>query len=225
MFPGVAICGRDKAGSFFQIGLFSMTNDELGELRSLVDSLKADRLLQKEKDKGDAWTRYVSLSMIVLAVLAAVATGKAGGCSSTVLTELNEATFNQTQASDQWSYYQAKGIKSALAENEKDQLLALGNADPKRIAELTSKIERYDKERKEITATAKGLEAKRQEARAVADKASITGGALGLASSIFQISIALGGVTLVVKRRWLWYVSLGTGLLATLQMIKALTGQ
>lgn len=201
-----------------------MTNDELTDLRGLVDALKADRQARKDKEKGDAWVKYVSLSMIVLAVLAAVATQKGGGFASTVLTSLNEATFNQTQASDQWSYYQAKGIKSALAENERDQLTALGNAEPKQLAALNAKIERYDKERKEISALAKGYEQKRDLSRVTADVASAKGAKLGLATSIFQISIALGGVTLVVKRRWLWYVSLAAGLLATVQMVKVLGG-
>jgi hypothetical protein len=43
---------------------------------------------------------------------------------------------------------------------------------------------------------------------------------MGLATSIFQIAIALGGITLVVKKRWLWYASLLVGAVATLQMVK-----
>ena len=43
-----------------------------------------------------------------------------------------------------------------------------------------------------------------------------------MATSIFQIAIALGGITLVVKKRWIWGVSMLTGLLAVAQMIKVL---
>ena len=201
-----------------------MNNDELLELRSLVETLKADRLAQKEKEKREAWTKYVSLSMIALAVLAAIATQKGGGFSSTVLKQLNEATFNQAQASDQWAFYQAKGIKASLAESERDQFSALGSADAKQAAALTARVERYDKERKEISNTAKDFEKKRDEARAASDKAVEKSRELGLSTSMFQIAIALGGVTLVVKKRWLWYVSLLAGSLAVLQMTKVLAG-
>ena len=43
---------------------------------------------------------------------------------------------------------------------------------------------------------------------------------MGLATTFFQIAIALGGVCLVVKKQWLWYVSMSVGVLATLQMAK-----
>lgn len=201
-----------------------MTNDELSELRGLVETLKADRQAQKEKEKRESWTKYVSLSMIVLAVLAAVATQKGGGYSAAVLKQLNEATYNQTQASDQWAFFQAKGIKASLAENERDQLNAVGNADPKLLGALSAKIERYEKERKEISASAKEFESKREASRDAADKSAVKGRELGLATSVFQIAIALGGVTLVVKRRWLWYTSLLAGALATLQMVRVLGG-
>jgi hypothetical protein len=45
---------------------------------------------------------------------------------------------------------------------------------------------------------------------------------MGLATTIFQIAIALGGVCLVVKKRWLWYFSLIAGCLAAAQMARVL---
>ena len=41
---------------------------------------------------------------------------------------------------------------------------------------------------------------------------------MGLSTSVFQIAIALGGITLVMRKRWLWAASLLAGLPATLQM-------
>ena len=79
----------------------------LDELKGLVAAIKADHQAQKDKEKRDAWTKYVSLSMVFLAVLAAVATQKGAGYSSAIIKQLNEATFNQSEASDQWAYYQA----------------------------------------------------------------------------------------------------------------------
>jgi len=191
---------------------------QLEGLQELVASLKADRQAQKDKEKREAWTKYVSLSTIVVAVLAAVATQRGAGASSTTMKQLNEATFNQAEASDQWAYYQAKGIKQSLYELERERLHA-ANPGSTELAALTARIERYDDEKKKITAEAKALEQKRDAARAAATRAAEAGRELGLATSIFQISIALGGITLIVKKRWLWYASLAAGVLASIQML------
>ena len=194
---------------------------DLDELKALVATLKADQQAQKEKEKRDAWTKYVSLSMICLAVLAAVATQRGAGYSSATMKQLNEATFNQAEASDQWAFYQAKGIKQSIYELERDRATTGGVLiEAKVLAGLATKIERYESEKKDIMTEAKALEAKRDLARGLATTAADRGRELGLATTFFQIAIALGGVCLVVKKRWLWYVSLSLGTLATIQMLK-----
>jgi hypothetical protein len=195
--------------------------DELIEFRALVASIKADRQAQKEKESRDSWTKYVSLSMIFLAVLAAVASQKGGGFSSTVMKQLNEATFNQAAASDQWSLYQAKSIKQSLVEGQLDILGGEGAAQA-RLAELESKAKRYDFEKKEVMKDASALEEKRDAARKIAEHASNLGGKMSLASTLFQVAIAMGGVCLIVKKRWLWWMSLALGVLAALQMARVL---
>jgi len=42
---------------------------------------------------------------------------------------------------------------------------------------------------------------------------------MGLAVSIFQISIALGSICVVAKRKWLWYVSLALAAAGTVKMV------
>ena len=196
---------------------------DLNELNALVATLKADQQAQKEKEKRDAWTKYVSLSMICLAVLAAIATQRGAGYSSAVMKQLNEATFNQAQASDKWAYYQAKSIKQSIYELERERVTSGSEKiDPKALAAITTKIERYDVEKKDLTKEANALEAKRDNAQALSVLAANLGREMGLSTTFFQIAIALGGVCLVVKKRWLWYVSLGTGILATVQMFMVL---
>lgn len=194
----------------------------LDELRDLVAAIKADQQAQKEKEKRDSWTKYVSLSMICLAVLAAVATQRGAGYSSATMKQLNEATFNQAEASDQWAFYQAKGIKQSILEQERDRLTNVGAPEPKGLVALTDRIARYEKEKKEIAAEAKKFETKRDEARVAATHAADAGREMGLATTIFQIAIALGGVCLVVKKRWLWFCSMTAGTAAAAQMLYAL---
>ena len=45
---------------------------------------------------------------------------------------------------------------------------------------------------------------------------------MGLSTTFFQIAIALGCVCLVVKKRWLWSVSMAAGAFAALQMFRVL---
>ena len=188
-----------------------MPESSIDELANLVATLKADRQAQKDKEKREAWTKYVSLTTIILAVLAAYATQRGAGYSSATMKQLNEATFNQAEASDQWSYYQAKGIKLNLYKLELERLSATPGTDSKLVANLSAQVARYDKEQKEISEVAKAFEAKRDQARQSAVAAAAASSRFGLAVSIFQIAIALGGITLIVKKRWLWFASIAAG--------------
>lgn len=197
---------------------------EIAELKSFVAELKADRAAQKEKEQKEAWTKYTSLSLVILAVLAAVATQWSGKYSTRTLVSLNDSTFRQSQASDEWSFYQAKSIKQNLYEVARDQIQATSHvtsvaADAKTLEAISAKIQRYGKEKDEIQEKAKKLEAQRDASRNAAEVTSRHGSDMGLSVSIFQISIAMGSITLVVKKRPFWFVSLALGALATAQMI------
>src|SRR5215472_6226723 len=91
-------------------------DQELSELKGFIAELKADRAAQKAKEKSESWTKYTSMSLVFIAVLAAIAAQWAGKYSSRVLVSLNDSTFQQALATDEWSYYQAKSIKQNLYE-------------------------------------------------------------------------------------------------------------
>ena len=190
------------------------------EITSFLAELRADRQAVKDKEKRESWTKYTSLSIVCIAVLAAVATQWGAKYSSRTMTSLNEATFNQTEASDQWSFYQAKSIKQSISEGELEQ--AVSRSDTKAAEALKAKVTRYDKEKAEIIVKAKDFEKKRDDYRAASVQSSRKGGEMGLSVSFFQISIAIASICLVVKKKNLWYVSLVVAALATAQMIYAM---
>lgn len=196
--------------------------NNLDELKALVATITADRQTQKEREKRDAWTKYVSLSTIILAVLAAIATQKGAGFSSTTIKHLNEGTFAQAQASDGWAYYQAKGIKGSIYQQELELMSSGPAPDAKRLAEIKKTVDRYKSEQEQISREAKAHEAQRDVARLAANKAGDSARGMGLSTTAFQIAIALGGITLVVKKRPLWFCSLLCGGLATAQMVHVL---
>jgi hypothetical protein len=197
---------------------------ELNELKQFVADLKADRAAQKEKEKREGWTKYVSLTLVCLAVLAAIATLKGGGFTTRTLKDMNEATFNQAEASDQWAYYQAKSIKQNLYEIELDHLKN-GNgaaANTNALAKVQAKVDKYEKDKADITKEAKKFEAARDTARKLAASAAEHSKNMGLAITFFQVAIAIGGICLVVRKKPLWFISLALGLYAAWQMFTVL---
>jgi phage regulator Rha-like protein len=125
--------------------------------------------------------------------------------------------MSQTQASDQWAYYQAKSIKGYLYEMQKEQyeltLKGLSGkaaqatvADyKKKIAEYEKKIARYDSEKAQIQKDAKALEA-------VRDDAKNHGQAFGIAVIFLQIAILLASIAALMKKKPLWFLSMAVGL-------------
>jgi len=200
---------------------------EIAELKEFIADLKADRAATKEKEKREAWTKYVSLSVVIIAVIAAIAAQWGGRYSSRVLTQLNDATFNQTQASDQWAFYQAKSIKIKVFEIGRDTLVHSSQAnDPetqKIIKTYETQIAKYNGDQKDIEKDAKAFEAKRDEDRAAAQIASKKGGKMGLAISSFSVAVALASICMVTKKKPLWFVALIFAGIAIAEMIMAWT--
>jgi len=199
-----------------------MQSSDLNDLKQLVAELRADHVAQKEKEKRDSWTKYVSLTMVCIAVLAAIATLKGGGFSTRTLKEMNEATFSQAEASDQWAFYQAKSIKENLYQIELDHLNAAAVPDAVAIKKMTEKIEKYEKDKADITALAKKFEAARDLSRKTAMSVAEHSKQMGLAITVFQIAIALGAMCLIVKKKPLWIASTILGLIATAVMVYVL---
>jgi hypothetical protein len=199
-----------------------MQTSDLDGLKQLVAELRAEHVAQKEKEKRDSWTKYVSLTMVVIAVLAAIATLKGGGFSTRTLKEMNEATFNQAEATDQWSYFEALSIKENLYAIELEHLNAAPVPDAAAVAKMKAKVDKYIKEKADITALAKNYETARDAARKTATSAAEHSKRMGLSITLFQIAIALGAMCLIVKRKPLWIVSSILGALATVQMIHVL---
>jgi hypothetical protein len=126
-------------------------SDQRGEIEALIKPIHEDRQTAKDKERRDAWTKYVSLMVVALAVVTADAILKAGSDRSRVL-------LHQAKASDDWASFQAKSIKRFLAEMES----RLG--PPAAQAEAKRRAERYQREQDEIQRTAKAHEGDRDEA-------------------------------------------------------------
>lgn len=84
------------------------------------------------EEKKEKWLNYVALATVVLAVCATLSTFKAGGYST-------RSVLSQTQASDQWAYFQSKSIKGYIYELQRDKLALELKAMGAKIATGTKK--------------------------------------------------------------------------------------
>jgi len=197
---------------------------EINELKEFILDLKADRAATKEKERRESWTKYVSLTIVIIAVIAAIAAQSGGKYGGAALTGLNKATYFQTQASDQWSYYEAKSIKQKQYELARDGLLHSAATDPK-VAEL---VKSYDdqiavdkKKQEEAQTEAKNFEVQRDQNRHIAEIASSKGGKMGMAISLFSVAVAVASICLVTKKKPLWFMSMLLSAGAIFEMIRA----
>jgi hypothetical protein len=174
-----------------------------------VDTDKLREAIDEEASHSrGSLLRWISLSTALLAAIAAVASLRAGDTVNEALALKTDATRIQGQASDQWAYYQAKGIKGAVARAIAATWKAAGKPVPIDVEESAA---RYDKEQKDIQTAARDLEKERDLKEHEA--AVLLGKHHRFASAVafFQVAIALGAVAALTRVRLVWYASLLLG--------------
>jgi ABC-type multidrug transport system fused ATPase/permease subunit len=175
--------------------------------------IETDRLheaIQEEMEReGGGFLKRIALSTAVLAALAAIAALEAGATVNEALLLKTESTRLQTQASDQWSYFQAKGLKAAVQEATAASWEAAGKPVPER---LRQQAERYAAEQAEIKASATEKERERDEKSAESDHLLHRHHHFAHAVALFQVSIALGALAALTRSRAVWWGSMLLGL-------------
>jgi hypothetical protein len=146
-----------------------------------------ENINEKAHEANDKWSMLLAISTAIMAVFAALASLLAGHHS-------NEALLSQLKASDQWNYYQAKGIKYEITQG-----IVLNN--PNAPDDLKKKLDKYKDDQAKIKETAEEAE---KESVAHLEKHST----LARSVTLFQISIAISAIAMLTRRRFLWYFSL-----------------
>lgn len=162
------------------------------------------------EEKKEKWMNYLALTTVILAVCATLSTFKGGSYST-------RSVLSQTQASDQWAFYQAKSIKGYLYELQKEKLeMELRSSETRlsrqvqeelggKIDSYAQKIRKYDEEKEKIMADAKNYEA-------IRDDAQIHQRAFGVAVIFLQIAILLSSIAALMKKKAVWLIGLGIGI-------------
>lgn len=173
------------------------------EMEKLHESIREE--LEKE---GGSFLKQIALTTALLAGLAAIASLRAGGTANEALMLKTEAARLQSEASDQWAYYQAKGVKAGLQEVARTSWLGLGKEPP---AEYAERVKRYGEEQAEIQKKARELEKERDAKSSEADHLLHEHHGFARAVAVFQVAIALGAVAALTKSRPVWFASLALG--------------
>jgi hypothetical protein len=150
------------------------------------------------------WLDHAARTTAVLAVLAAVSSGQyANQFSRTILA--------QAEASDQWSYYQAKSIKRHLVASQTELLTALSLTRPEAASQI-NKLQaddveagkKYDRELAEARTKAESIEATKR----LHEK---QGNWFQGAFIVLQAGVVLCTIASSSKRKELWVIAILLG--------------
>lgn len=154
--------------------------------------------------EADPFIGRVSITIAILAVLAATAgsleTVEAGGA----ITSSSEAVLKQDQATDDWGFYEAKSIKKNLYAIAADQ----GGA---KAEDYKKTSEKNAKEEEGIQEKAKDAEKERDALLAVSRRHENRHHWLTASATLLEVAIAICTVAIITRRRWFWYGSILLG--------------
>ena len=167
-------------------------------LKQVEEAMEEAKHSDKEESK---WLSYISLSTAIIAIVTALAGLYEAQVTSKTMLLKNEAVLYQAQASDQWSFYQAKGVKGHLYEINAEVF-------PKLSDEFTKKAEKYKKDQEKIKIDAKKLETIRDQRSEESEYYYEKHHILSFAITFLQISIALASISALTRNRTFWLGSL-----------------
>ena len=156
--------------------------------------------------EGNPFIITVSVTIAILAVVAATIGSLETVESGAAISEKNEAVLRQSQASDQYAFYQAKSLKKNLLE------IAISGGNPK-AAEYAGTVKRYEDEGKEIQKKADEFEKQRDEKLAKSNHHEERHHILTMGVTLLHVAIAVATVAIITKgQRWPWYGAIILGL-------------
>jgi hypothetical protein len=176
------------------------------ETENPTEKIEED-LRERAAEARERWIMVAALTSAIFAALAAVASMLSGH-------HANEAMLEQLMATDQWNYYQAKGIKANLLRTKNAILAELGKtADPKD----EEKLGKYEKDQEKTKELAE--EKQRESATHLRHHTF-----LSLSVTMFQVGIAISAIAVLTKRRRFWGVAMAFGLAGLVLFVWGLAG-
>lgn len=160
-----------------------------------------------ESERQKQWMSRVAVSTAVMAAVAAIGSSLGTG-------HLNQAMFEQIREADQWSFFQAKGIKEAVLEGRLETAEALKQPV---LEGDRQKLKRYAEEKV-------GIRKEAEECRKRSDMHMRQYTQLSRATTAAQIGIALAAVALLLRKNLFWALALVGGAVGAVFLTLGLMG-
>lgn len=172
--------------------------EQLKQVEEAMEEIKH----HEEEERG--WLSYVSLSTAIIAIVTALAGLYESQVTSQTILAKNEAVLLQSQASDQWAFYQAKSLKGHIYKVNSELY-------PQKADDFKNKVDKYEKEQAQIMADAKKLEELREAKNHESEHFYHKHHTLSFAITFLQISIAIASISALTRNKKFWLASLALG--------------
>lgn len=157
------------------------------------------------ENAGNRLAQKIALMTAVLATIGALISYQSGSAQTEAMFLKNESILKQAEASDQWAFYQAKSMKSHVAEATVDTTTL-----PDVRAKYAAQLAKLEKEKTDIALEAKKLQ---ERARVLSEQSEAKlrpHERLALAMTFIQIAVALAAITVLTRRTWLLWGSVAS---------------
>ncbi len=159
---------------------------------------------------GDPFLTKVSISIAMLAVIAATAGSLETIETAAALSDKNAAVLLQNRVTDNWNFYQAKSIKKHL------YTLSAANGGPS-AQDFKKQADGYGAEEKELFAKGQALEHQTEEKLKDSEHHEHRHHILTVAVTFLHVAIAIATIAIIVRgQRWPWHAALALGAMGTL---------
>jgi hypothetical protein len=155
---------------------------------------------------NDPFISRVSITIAILAVVAAAAGSLEAYESASAIIEANKAVLSQDRATDEWNLFQAKSLK-------KNMFAIAADAGGAKAASYLAKSKDEASGQDAAQTEAKALEAEREHDLALSDVHEKRHHRLGIAATLLEIGIAISTIAIITKKRWPWIGAASLGVI------------
>ena len=150
--------------------------------------------------------KRVALTIAILAVVLSFV-GNLGDNAKT------ESVIKINEASNQWGYFQAKGIKGQLSEMQGELLSAVASGQG--AEEAVRRAEKWKAESKRYDEETAGIKARAEELGREAARCGLVNDRCDHASLFLQVAVVLCSVSILSGWRPFWWIGIGLGVAGT----------
>jgi len=156
-------------------------------------------------------TTNSAITAAVLAVFAAAGSLLSGHAA-------NQAILKQSEASDQWAYYQSKSTKGHIYEVGREIVAVLAGSS----GDAKASVDRFDQQRSKYIEEKEPIKAKAEALEKESRYEFLQHHYYSLGIASFQVGIVLASISILVRHRAIWWLSLVGGVMGIMFLSRGL---